>query len=328
MRATGKALMIGALALVLAAACGPRSNASQPGPTSMASITVVVSPADLADAIRFRVEFGLQADESFVRAVFDNPLAIVRYGVPLLPDEIAVLERRAVLAADVAAVVRTYGRSVPETYAGVFIDTATGHVYGLFVGDVGPPLAAIREQLSPLAPFDARSAVHSLRDLEAIAESASGNAPWLARIGAPLRGVAVSVEQNQVDLILGGVPSGGVAGIYERLGADASALAVTIDPDPLASLPRGSVRGVVIGRNRLPVTGRNLDVVAVGDFGHAEPDGGVGIATDLDGSFFIERLAEMGWTITIRDPVTAEELGHRHIEVVGGQTTRVTIVVD
>jgi hypothetical protein len=81
------------------------------------------------------------------------------------------------------------------------------------------------------------------------------------------------------------------------------------------------------GRHGLPLTGRNLDIEAIGDVGAYEPDGGVGLATETDGTFSIERLAEMGWGIIIRDPATGSELGRIHIRVRGGETTTVQIQV-
>ena len=74
-------------------------------------------------------------------------------------------------------------------------------------------------------------------------------------------------------------------------------------------------------------TGRNLDISAVGDIGNYEPDGGVGIGTELDGTFVIERLAEMGWTLTVRDPKTGATLGDVHVVVSGGHTTEARIVL-
>src|SRR4051794_14632458 len=49
-----------------------------------------------ASAIQFRKTFGLRADTGYVQAVAADPRAdVIRFGVPLLPAEIAELDRRA-----------------------------------------------------------------------------------------------------------------------------------------------------------------------------------------------------------------------------------------
>lgn len=105
------------LLLMVGSACQaltPSPPAATPRPT-----VDPILPADLAEAIRFRSEFGLRADEAYVRELFADPTAISDFGVPLLPAEATELRQRASAAADVAHIVRTYGEAVPDTYAGV-----------------------------------------------------------------------------------------------------------------------------------------------------------------------------------------------------------------
>jgi hypothetical protein len=99
------------------------------------------------------------------------------------------------------------------------------------------------------------------------------------------------------------------------------------DPDALYLLPRGSLKGQLVdaaGQRFEP--GDNWDVRAIGDIGQYEPDGGVGIATNPDGSFYIERLAEMGWPIEIVSR-SGEVVGTAHVEVQGGLQAFVEVAV-
>jgi hypothetical protein len=308
------------------------SSACQAQPSDLPSSSPKATPdpipsAALAEAIRFRSEFGLRADDAYVREVFADPSATSDFGVPLLPAELIELRRRASAAADVARVVRTYGATVPDTYAGEYIDAATGNVYGLFTADVFGARAAITAQLSPLAQFTALPARFTLQQLtSALADAGSDETQaWLRSIGAPLRSGSVRISDNVVRLVLGGMPAD-VDEISRRLGVDRSMLVIFIDPDTLANLPRGSIRGLVVDAQGNPVTGRNLDVTAVGDVGNYEPDGGTGISTDLAGAFEIERAAAMGWTVTISDPLTGAVVGTTHTVVVGGQATVIRIM--
>lgn len=297
------------------------------GMPATGSPTGTVRTLDLANAIKFRTKYGLRADEFYVRSVFDDPTATNVFGTPLLPQEVAILNARALSADEVATVVKEYGRSVPDRYGGVYIDSASGVVYGMFVGDTSVPGEAIAAQLSPLAKFQVLPAQHTLDELLALMEAINANGAWFEHAGATVRAASLSVENNNVLLVVRATPKAGIEVIYERLSADPSSLAITVDDDPRPYLPRGSLRGIVVDDLGRPVTGRNLDISAVGDIGNYEPDGGVGIGTELDGTFVIERLAEMGWTLTVRDPKTGATLGDVHVVVSGGHTTEARIVL-
>lgn len=186
--------------------------------------------------------------------------------------------------------------------------------------------AAIAAQISPVARFSALPARFTLEQLKATLAVAGSDETqaWLRSIGAPFRAGSVRIAENVVWLLLSGVP-GDVGAIARRLGVDEGMLRVTVEPDLLAKLPRGSLRGVVVDARGQALTGRNFEVVAVGDIAEYEPDGGTGISTDLDGAFEIDRLAAMGWTITIMDPLTGATVGSGRALVVGGQTSTVRI---
>jgi catechol 2,3-dioxygenase-like lactoylglutathione lyase family enzyme len=316
------------LLLVAALALACQSPASNSPPPSPPPAVHPIAAADLAEAIRFRTEFGLRADEAYVRAVFANPTASLDFGVPLLPAEAIDLRKRASAAADVALVVRSYGATVPDEYAGVYIESATGNVYGLFTAHVDEARSAITARISPLARFVAGPARFALGQLKTTLAAAGSDEmqAWLQSIGAPFRAGSLRIAENDVWLVLDGVPDD-IHSIARHLGVDEAMISITVEPDQLAKLPRGSIRGVVVDASGRAVTDRNLDVLAVGDISDYEPDGGTGIGTDLAGAFEIDRVAAMGWTITIRDPLTGATLGSTHTVVVAGRTATVRIQI-
>ena len=98
-------------------------------------------------------------------------------------------------------------------------------------------------------------------------------------------------------------------------------------PGALHLLPRGSLSGQLVdttGKRFAP--GDNWDVRAIGDIEQYEPDGGVGIATNPDGSFFIPALAEMGWSIEIVSR-SGDVVGSAHVDVQGGLRAFVEVEV-
>jgi hypothetical protein len=157
-------------------------------------------------------------------------------------------------------------------------------------------------------------------------EGLAPNGAWFEQIGAPVAGASLETSENRVWLMVSGNPPRGFDQIYERFGVPKDMLRITVEDRSLEMLPRGALRGQIVNALGLSVGGA-FDVRAIGDRGSYEPDGGVGISTETDGSFFIERLAEMGWTIEIIDS-TGRVIGSAHAEVVGGETAHITVRVD
>jgi hypothetical protein len=112
-------------------------------------------------------------------------------------------------------------------------------------------------------------------------------------------------------------------------GAPASQLS---EAELLARLPRGSLAGLVVDRSGKP-TAIGANVEAIGLIANYEPDAGVGYGVGEDGRFLIPGLATMTWTVSIND-LTKERtdprfvMGTATVVVRGGQTARVTIVID
>jgi hypothetical protein len=216
----------GLLVAAIAVGCEASSQATS---SSLPSIqTSAISAAELADAIKFRREVGLRADEAFVRSVYESPFAVEAYGIRMFPQEVAELDRRASVSDEIIAIVKAYGATVPDNYAGVYVDPTTGIVYGMFVGDLAAPIDTIRPQIRPDAPFVAQPARNTIVELDALL--ARADRAWFASIGAPLRGGSVSIKDNVVLIYIDLAPPSGLGVIYRHFGVDDSILSIVIDP--------------------------------------------------------------------------------------------------
>lgn len=326
--------ILGLPLLIVVAACSTAPTTATAPPLTIDAASSLATPdgaleSEIAGAIRFRSEFGLRSDEAFVRAVFANPAATrAVYNVPMLPAELEELQARVTRAGEIAEVVRTYGQSVPETFGGLYIDPETSTVYGLFVGPLIVPSAAIWRKLQPFAPLELRSVRYSQRQLDALMEAVATGDAWFESIGAPFRGASRETEGNRVLLILGGEPAGGINAVAGHFGVDAAMLRISVDTDQRPFLPRGSLKGQLVDSKGKPwAPGENLIVSIIGDIGAYEPDDSMGIATTYEGSFEAVKLAQMGWTIKVYRHQTGQVVGTAHVQVVGGQTTYVDVEV-
>jgi hypothetical protein len=108
--------------------------------------------AAVRDAIRLRTEFGLRADEAYVRQLANDPTAVVSFGIPMLPGELAELQARIKTADGITDAVDAYAATVPDVFGGQYIDSTTGTVYALFTDDLAVHRAALAKLLHPSAP--------------------------------------------------------------------------------------------------------------------------------------------------------------------------------
>ena len=188
-------------AVLLAAGCG-----GQPGPASVSpsgaspSIAAEIDAAT-ADAIRFRTEFGLRADLEYVLAVAADPRADMDFGVPLLPEEIAEIERRGADAHRIVPIVQEYVAGVPNEFGGIYIDQANGgRVTVLFTDHLAEHDLALRERLFGVGPVVVRQVRFAEAELVALMERISVDDAWFETIDAKLTGVSLDTIGNRVDV--------------------------------------------------------------------------------------------------------------------------------
>ena len=70
--------------------CGTTPHPSA-APSPSATALTEPTAEEVTSALRFRTTFGLRADDPWIRAVFSDPASDRSFGVPLLPDEVAVV---------------------------------------------------------------------------------------------------------------------------------------------------------------------------------------------------------------------------------------------
>jgi hypothetical protein len=283
-----------------------------------------------AEAVRFREEFGLRADVAYVRSVASSPSATtLGYGVPLLPAEIRELDGRALAVADVKAAIREYGAGHADQYGGEFVDSSIGQVVALFTSELQAHRAAIAARLRPGAPFELRAVRNTKAALDELLGRLWDQRDWFATVGLRVGASETDIEHNVVRLWVDGDNQEAMSQIAPHFGADGM-LDVSWDPDPVAELPRGSLRGRVVDHRSQVITGGGMFIGAIGDIEHAEPDDGIGYGVEANGTFAIPRLAAMTWTITVFtiEPAGKKVLGTARVVVRGGQESHVTIVID
>jgi hypothetical protein len=140
----------------------------------------------IVEAMAFRKQYGLRADERWVRDVFANPAAqqgLPFYGVPLMPSELADLQGRR-FDSNALDAVRAYGNLYPEEYAGAYFDQAINGVTVSFKNRVDRHRAALANLLAETVRLSVRKVDWSSRDLRDFVRIVDAEAGWLKTIGA------------------------------------------------------------------------------------------------------------------------------------------------
>jgi hypothetical protein len=162
--------------------------------SSVTTTAPATAPPDYSDAVDFRTRMGLAADPAHIEALAADPAAIQTgrqsgFGVPLTVAESRELLARARTADAVVDVITAYARTVPDRWAGLYLDRDVGGiVVAQFSGDPDPHRAALAKLLHPDAPFEIRRVRWSNRDLEPLWREVERQRAWFDSIGAPLTG--------------------------------------------------------------------------------------------------------------------------------------------
>jgi hypothetical protein len=251
-------------------------------PTAPASLEVVatapavaasLTPAAVAEAQRYREDFGLRSDESWVRRVAADPASVAgvnRYGIPLTPEEVGELERRIQTTEAIKRLVVPYGESHPEDWAGAWIDhEASGRLIAQFSGHVEEHRRQLYARISPEANFEVRAVDRSLAEIREMASvlDEPANQEWFATIPAVLKGYGLRVAGNRLGVDLSTVHPDAPRLVAEHFGwGDA----VQVDVDGTGAL--------LLGRGVLTVTARD---------GQGRPVAGLGCTAvaDLPGAY-------------------------------------------
>jgi hypothetical protein len=194
-------------AFVAAAAACSTTMPSAPATSTQRSIqptqAVPLDP-DIVEAIQFREQYGLRADEAWVRSVAADPAAIIdeAYGVPLLPAEVADLQSRH-WPNTLITQLREYGLQFPEDFAMAYINEKASGAIIKFKANLDFHRAALAAL--PLdGPVLVQQAEYSLKDLRDGLAKIKAERAWIEATGATYVQLTIYELENRVVIVYNG----------------------------------------------------------------------------------------------------------------------------
>lgn len=168
------------------------------GPPPTQATTVSVSD----EAMRFRANFGLTATASHVAMVAKQYASgrdiDDRYGVPLLPDEAAEVDRRVVVQENLGPLRQLLAQD-ESTYGGHYIDQPNGGVVVVqLAGAAGPARDAIKRVLPAGATLRIERVQHSAARLRALVDDITEDLGALRAEGIEVASVSHRHRDNRV----------------------------------------------------------------------------------------------------------------------------------
>ncbi len=274
-------------------------------------------------AIAFREEMGLRADLGWVQAVAANPDATGDWGVPLLPFEVADLERRQTGEGELVGVVQQYLAEHADISGGMYIDQPLGGVVTVLVtDDPAPHEAALEATLGPdaVAVRQVRWTEQELNDLQAKVTDVMDD---IAAIPAQLTTTSTDVIGNQVEVTVSSAVPDVATRIAALVGAAEGQLRVVSDGTGILLLPTGRIEGRVVAPPGTDLTALSPTFQADVDIG---PRDGPLVVLAPDGRFTLADLPPTGYTVTILETaVGGNEVGSARVVVPPGGVATVEI---
>ena len=321
----GVILFLAGLALVIGACAG----VDQPVPFSAALPTPPPTAApDATDAIDLRTRLGLRNDRAYVDALAADPSAIetgrrTGFGIPLTVAEAQELLQRARSADAVAEVITGYATTVPDRWAGLFVDQAAGGVVAQFSGDPMPHRVALARLLHRDARFEVRAVRWSYRDLQPLWDAVERERAWFDSIDAPLTGSGISEVDNLVTVHVASDDPMVVAIVIDHFDADRR---MRVVPSGLPAWRGGfgmvTLRITDLGQR----DGHALRcILRAATPGALDDDLSAGVSVDGTCTF---RAPATDLSIIVMDDDTGEEVGRVVTTIARGLTATVTVSIE
>ena len=289
----------------------PSESPSRSVPQGTLAPSAVIA-RELIEARRFRENYGLRADDDWIRQVAADPSSAagkVKYSVPLTPAEVADLDQRALAVDAIKQLVVDYGAAHPADFGGAWIDQPGGGILvAQFSAHVDEHRAALLSRVRPGAPLEVRAVSRSLAYLKAQAERLRGQDAWFRSIPAVLTSYGVDEPANQVFVRISSVNADATRLIEQHFGWQG---AVTVESDGTGALllPHGQLVVTVHDSHGNAVS--HLRCVAISDLPGAYEAPTNAPTTDARGQCRLELPATGYWirlerTIGGRGLVTVE----------------------
>jgi streptogrisin C len=214
------------------------------GSTALAGdIRAVTETADarLAIELKFRQDFGLDADPAAVRALMGNPAAYDgNFPVALSPPERAEMGRRIAMEAKMAPL-ELHAQGLPG-FAGIWIDQPSGGVIKVaLVGGTDGDRATLQRLVPPGARLEIVPARHTFPDLQALQRRIRDRADEFQTQGHRIGLLYVHLQSNSVRI---GVTSESEAALNAMRAQYGDAVSIEIaDPVPTACTDRWHCQG-------------------------------------------------------------------------------------
>lgn len=294
--------------------------------------SATITATELADAQRFRSSFGLRTDEAWIRMVAVDPRSVPgveAFGVPLMPDEMAELDRRARNSDQIFDLVEAYGLGYPDDWAGIFVDQqGDGAVVALFSSHLGQHEADLRQRVSPLASLEVRSARWSLRQLGAFKARVEADQDWLRTIDAWYTRSQVYPPENLVELRISSANPDAPALVAQHFQADGW-LKVISDGIGHWDGPTGSLVVQAVGPSGV-IPGRSYVCRLLPDDLAAFPDPGFEYETDANGECSFTAVGATGYDVHIMAYLSGElvVVGRGRVTVEAGRESRIDITIN
>lgn len=181
-----------------------------------------VDPA-IADAMRFRKEFGLDDSLDHVMRVQRDPSAVMDYGVPLLPSEVAMIESRSTLAEQVMPTIEAYGAARPREFAGAYLDQEReGVVVTLWTDSLDEHVGGLWAELwdaGVAAPIRFELAEHTVVELEELQSQITADIDDWRAAGIDLTAVLLDTENNELEVGIAPGQEGAADRLLQEYGA-------------------------------------------------------------------------------------------------------------
>ena len=283
--------------------------------------------------MRFRGEFGFPATLADVRAVAADPTSVSEpFGVPLLPSEIAEMQRRVVGSEVPRIAIAREAERVPGDYCGSYIDQLHGgKVVSMWRANLRVHAVNIALETKSLEYLGFESCRYSENELRALSERLLDKAleAWMRTIPAVATSWGQDTRENRISMNISSAVPGAAELVRQHFlatfGLAPDILVVASDGNGAALRPWGTVRifvvradGKIVGKNSLGFDWRPRDLpnlyCGVGDMGFGVP------WTDEP----VDLPCQEGmWRIAVT--LFGEEYGAGMVTVKGDETVDLTI---